>query len=217
MSQVRSAGFQFLQAAYDGAPKTIGERKFVSLMTSALLLAIKNKFQFGREEGLELAQRFGFRCQYGVFRPLDFYSTGCVAGGTYCAMVEKAGKFKPWIANFVVAPYRDRSCAGVEVLERNRVGVGLHVLLPNDFSFKSAVNDPSLWHYGLDQVWCCTSISDTHIVLCRYEASEDLVKHYGPRQAPFVNAGGNPVRKLKLTRDEWAEIMSQKKGVSDVA
>lgn len=188
-----SPGLQFMLAAFNGMPRSLGDRVRIAALGEALTLAIKCRMRFSKTDIDELNSLRQQTC-VGVFRPFDehFYTAACVAGGTFPALWEKATKIAPWIAPEV----QDRNFT--EVLVDNRVAPGLVVLINPSESVVGGVGD-ELAVLGTKELWWCTSISDEQLVLCRYRKHPN-----GYSLAPH----GQPAKIWKLTRDQWREQFS---------
>lgn len=187
-TKITSPGLAFMLAADNGMPSTLGDRLAIASMGEALLLALRCKMKFAKDDMPDLMRLRRQTC-VGVFRPTDeqYYRAACVAGGTFAGAWEKYKQTKPWIAPEVL----ERSNA--EVMPANRVAVGLAVLI-------SSEEDADLASFRGKQIWWCTSMQDDEVVLCRY--------HCAAHDTPLVPRG-KPARIKKLTRQEWAAQFPQ--------
>ena len=198
-----SPGLAFMQTFARSCPRTLGDRERCAAMHEAMSLAIRNRFVFALDDA-EALNRLNLRTCVGVFRALDFYSSACVAGGTYARMWEKHFKQKPWLAAAAVVPQRSAQRQGIDrVLHNNRVAPGIGVLLPEAFHPES--DDDYGARFGLyqgQQVWWCTSQNAERIVLCRYRLPQDHRRLYV--DAALISEG-SPEHIRKLSRQEWAQ------------
>lgn len=200
-----SPGLMFMQTASSAIPKSLGDRDSIAAMSDAMSLAVRNKFVFAVDDAAEL-RRLGIETCVGVFRPLDehYYRLACMFGGTYAKMWEKHHKQKPWVAHTAVLPLRycyDAQHRLGRTLPANRITTFMGVLMPDSFAPEDAVTEAQFGTYNGMQIWWCTSVSNTEIILCRYRLPENAEKHYG--DAPFVREG-RPARLRTLSRDDWA-------------
>lgn len=195
-----SPAVKFLDAFVAAMPRTTGDRAYSSAIHEAMVLAVRNRFQFKIDDAAELSRFYHSTC-VGVFRPLDmsFYSLACKVGGTYARMWEKHNGMKPWVAQRTLGRVTHHDYW--DEFENTRVAPGMAVLVP-----VAVENDePELARLRGDQVWWCTSISDEYILLCRYRS------YYAPKD-PHPNpyrTEGAPVRKRKITRAEWDAFQGQ--------
>lgn len=191
----QSPALTFLASAYDAMPATLNEGDRVDCMSRAMKIAIECRFQFDKQDA-EVLKTLEIDTSAGVFRPLhqNFYTMACTSGGTYPRLWEAAHAIKPWIAEEVLAP---RLHGRPEVFRDNRVAPGLGILIP------VPIDQDELTLARLDgkQVWLCTSMTNDDIVLCRYRLSED-------RGSPYESSG-NPVKKWKVGREEWAALRAK--------
>jgi len=198
-----SPGLAYITAARDAMPNTIGDRVRISGMSSAMAIAVRCRFRFDTADAEKLSgYGYGIETSVGVFRPLDkmYYSQACVSGGTYARMWESHTGIKPWIAARAFGRDPDRLSL-VDDLVDNRVGEGMGVLIE---SAPEADMDglAGMARTRDSQVWWCTSMDATEVILCRY-------RYQGDRRYPFEREGA-PARKMKLTRKEWAGLVGPK-------
>ncbi|WP_434716039.1 hypothetical protein [Paraburkholderia sp. A3RO-2L] len=199
-----SAGLNYMQAVVSAMPKTMGDRERIAAIGEAMLFAIRNRFGFDRTDA-EALNRLNQRTCVGVFRAMDYYTAACAAGGTYARMWEAAHGRKPWMALKVIVPrWRQGYHPHTTILDDNRVAEGLGVLLPPSFE----ESDDALLHKGY-QVWWVTSQDDDFITVCRYRAGDEADLNFNQHafEREFRREGA-PVRRRKLTRDQWKELNS---------
>jgi hypothetical protein len=196
-----SAGLAFMRATVRAMPRTMGDRERIAAVGEAMMFAIRNRFAFDRDDADALSVMNTRTC-VGVYRAMDYYSFACAAGGTYARMWETKMGRKPWIALKAFAARYRLSNHGTTLLENNRVAEGLGVLLPPSFE----KCDDALLHKG-DQVWWVTSQDNDTITLCRYQAGDESDVDFNPQawEREFRRAG-SPIRRRKLTRDQWKEL-----------
>lgn len=189
-----SPAVAFLTATKAAMPSTVGDRVRISAMHDAMDIALRCRFKFDKDDADRL-KRFGIKTCVGVFRPLEerYYAVACNHGGTYARMWEAHTGMKPWMALLVLSLPDHRNGRGSEVLNDNRLAVGMGVLIPSD-----PEDDPDLPRYENAQVWWCTSMTKDEIVLCRYRLTAD-------RRHPF-HREGTPAKKWKLTRAQWEAL-----------
>lgn len=189
-----SPGLAFLLATKEAMPRTIGDRIRSAAMHDALDIAIRCRFKFDKDDG-QLVKQLSLRSCVGVFNVISehAYSKACSFGGTFARMYEQATGLKPWMAKIALT-ISSRYNNGHEAVMDNRVAPGMGVLLAGEDT------DPDMPRMNGLQVWWCTSVTDNAIVLCRYRLIE------GHRYATFHQ--GNPVKKMKLTRQQWESIQA---------
>lgn len=185
-----SAGLTFMLAAHEGIAKSVGDRERSAALNELLMSAVRLKMGFSPDDMPRLAA-LGMRTCVGVFRPADerFYAQGCISGGTYARMWEKAAGVKPFKAALAGA-------AG-DIKQDSRVATGLAVLLEGDDS------DDLLPRHEGRQVWWVTSVNwanDT-INLSRYRLRPDS-------RYPFTK-NDPPAKRLTLSRCEWESRMAE--------
>lgn len=188
-----SPAVQFLTLAEASLPKGTGDRDWHSFMALMLGQAIGYKMIFDKDDGPAL-ERLSARCQYGVFSPVSetWYSQACRVGGTYSRMYEKAVGLTPWVAPIAILDQR-----GEQAKANSRVAPGMGVILP-----KTEKDDPAAAKTRTgDQIWRCTSITNDHIVLCRYSPNPERGHGY---------SGGAPFKRWKLSRAEWTALHGSK-------
>jgi len=188
-----SPAVQFLTIAEASLPKGIGDRDWHSFMGLMLGQAIGHKMIFDKDDGPAL-ERLSARCQYGVFSPVseNWYSQACRVGGTYSRMYERAVGLVPWVAPVAILDQR-----GEQVRMNSRAAPGMGVILP-----KVENDDPAAARTRAgDQIWRCTSLTNDHIVLCRYRINSDSALGY---------SSGAPFKRWKLSRAEWQELHGSK-------
>lgn len=189
-----ASGLDFIRIAVAAMPTTVGDHMRASVLCDLMRTAIQCRFRFSKEDAVKLSS-LGFRCQYGIFAPLDYYTLACQAGGTYAAMWEAYNDFKPWMASQALVQVRTRGELSriIALRENQRVAEGVCVLLPrgddSDASDLEGYNDMELWR--------CTSISKSHIVICRYRKGKYAIADH---------PGGSPVKRWKLGRDTWETL-----------
>lgn len=174
----KSSALEFLQTARDAMPKGIGDRLYSATMNELMSTAIRCQMAF-KGGDMQALESLSFSRSVGVFYPYSegFYSQACRVGGTYPALWEKRKGIRPWRANLLLK--NDRG---------GRVAPGIAVLLFPDDGKGLATSA------GLQVLWC-TSLTDDHIVLCRY-------------RGPYVNfREGRPMGRIKLDREQWAAAM----------
>lgn len=202
-----SPGLTFMQSAFDAMPRTLGDRVRIAALGDAMHLAIKCRMRFAKEDIEPLNELRQHTC-VGVFRPFDeeFYRGACIAGGTYPALWEKVSGVKSWIAPEVLVKNT------AERLKDNRVCPGLGVLIG---TAEDDCGHPLLVMTKFDlaamdgkQLWWCTSIDNDHIILCRYarHATGSLLS----------TSGMKPARRLKLTREQWAELFQSSAAPAEI-
>ena len=182
-----------MQAAFEGMPKSAGDRERVSSLGRLMQEAIRMNFVFRTSDAAALDKMSIHTC-VGVFRPLDghHYQLACREGGTYARMWEAHNGFKPWKAAVVA------SREG-ELVEGNRVFTGMALLLPSTFTPPEDLAS----HKGL-QVWWVTDVDDATINVCRY------VPHvWNGYPRAFQRPGGAPARRRQLRREEWDALQEQ--------
>lgn len=188
-----SPGLRLMQAAYEGMPKSMGDRERTNALAVLLQEAIRMKFVFRPGDAAALDKMSIHTC-VGVFRPLDklHYALSCREGGTYARMWEAHMGFTPWKA--AVVAIREH-----ELVEGNRVFTGMALLLPAAFT----PHEDLATHKGL-QVWWVTDVDAATINVCRY--APDLADGIA---RPFKRPGGAPARRRQFRRAEWAALQEQ--------
>lgn len=195
MAKIRrpnAGGLDFMQGAVAAMPSSIGEHMRASVLCDLMTTAIECRFKFSKEDAEPLSG-LSFRCQYGVFSPLDYYAMACSAGGTYPKMWESHFGFKPWIALQALVSTRTRGkhSSVTSLKEKQRVAEGICVLFP----LKESDEESDLECYEGKALWKCTSISKDDIILCRYR-----------RKSQAFESNRTPAKRMKLSREEWASL-----------
>jgi len=196
-----SAGLAYMRATVAAFPRSSGDRERIAAIGEAMLFAIRNRFAFDKTDA-EALNRLNQRTSVGVFRAMDYYSYACAAGSTYARMWETATEQKPWVALKAFAPRYRLSDHRTMILENNRVAVDLGVLLPPSFEDCS----DALMHKGY-QVWWVTAQDNETITVCRYRAGDESDIDFNPQawEREFRRTG-QPLRRRKLTREQWKEL-----------
>jgi hypothetical protein len=196
--QTISAGLAFMQAAAAAASKTKGDRERVMALRDAMQVAIRNCFEFSKQDGAVLLS-LGLETRAGDFRPLDFYREGCVAGGAYPEMWETHHQLQPWVGRKAIIS--SHVTHGYRVLDDNRVAPGMAVLMPESFDNP---DDSTLMVQGM-QVWWMNAMTDDLIRVCRYRLTpEELANR--TLDTAFLHHSRSPFRVRTLLREEWVEL-----------
>ena len=191
------SALNFLTAARNAMPKTLGDRDRVAAMNGLMRTAIDCRMGFARDDATALAS-LGEQFCVGVFRPMDenWYVAACKAGGTYIQMWEKHCGVKPWIAS-LPAPEDPHG----PMQENVRAAPGMAILLDGQD------DKPNLPRSRDKQVWWITSFqwrSDA-LVVCRYPLEEGHAN-------PFIRSSGSKLlARRRIERAEWDELFPRKK------
>lgn len=196
--QTISAGLAFMQAAATAALKTKGDRERVMALRDAMLVAIRNCFEFAKQDGVALLT-LGLETRHGDFRPLDFYREGCLAGGAYPEMWEAHHHTQAWVARKAITS--THVTHGYSVLDDHRVATGMGVLMPYSFD---TPDDSTLAVQGM-QVWWVNAMTDELIRVCRYRLTNDELANWTLDTA-FQHHSRSPFRVRTLLREDWDEL-----------
>lgn len=191
-----SAGLAFIQAASAAMPRTLGDRERIFALCDLMSTAVNCRFAFDKDDARALYE-LGIETCVGVFRPLDYYTQACCAGGTYARMWEAHYQLKPWMASRAIITRRDpHGRTEREIISNNRVAPAIGVLLPVEFS----AEEEGLASLNGEQVWWCTSMDNDTITLCRYRVSSEEAR----RWEGAYQRTGQPAKRRVLTREQWA-------------
>jgi hypothetical protein len=196
--QTISAGLAFMHAAAGAASKTKGDGERVMALRDAMEVAIRNRFEFGKQDGVELLS-LGLETRHGDFRPLDYYREGCLAGGAYPEMWEAHHQMQPWVARKAITS--THVLHGYRVIDGNRVAAGMGVLMPESFDTPDAATLPV---QGM-QVWWVTAMTDELIRVCRYRLTPEELANW-TFDTPYLHHSRSPFRVRTLLREEWDEL-----------
>lgn len=196
--QTLSAGMAFMHAAAAAAVKTAGEREYVRALKDAMVVAIRNRFEFFETDGAALMGLYK-ETRWGDFRPQDYYREACLAGGSFPAMWEAHLDMRPWVANKAVIAKEMLPC--YDILENTRVAVGMAVLMPESFDTPDEATLP----IQDMQVWWVNAMTDDLIRVCRYRLHpEELANRtFG---SALIHHSRSPFRVRTLMREEWEEL-----------
>lgn len=189
-----SPALTYLFAAQEAMPRSIGDRVRISGMGESMMIALKCKFKFHKDDAEPLKQLQITTC-VGVFRPIDptYYSAACAYGSSFVRVWELATGVEPWIAHKVLAHVDHKH----NVLHGSRVAVGLAVLVHKDHDAAD-----NLAKIDSDEVWWCTSFDNEKIVLARYAS---------------LTRAGSPSKFMKMNRAQWAQLQANQASLETVA
>jgi hypothetical protein len=202
----------FLRTAAHALPRTLGDRDSIAAMNAAMELAIDSGMVFRTTDRNEL-EDLRITTSAGHFDPFweGYYRRACMMGGTYPKVYESQKGFRPWIAPLVHRPvvWADRRVryGGPNPLEQDtRIAPGFALLIASD----AEKDEPGLARVDAYQIWQCTSIGAEMAILCRY-------KHSPKPLADLESRSGQPAKRWKLTRAQWAETFKNESEASSDA
>lgn len=196
----RSPALAFMDATDAALPKSLTWREQVKALEDALTLAVKNRFQFHKDDAVEL-QRYSINRCSGKFDPLSqyFYMVSCYSGGTYAAMWEKHRDQAPWFA-----PLAAHGVLEYAFHARTRFSPNMAILVAPQ---PGAPQSPDLCSYRKLEVWWCTSMKSDQVVLCRYAMPAPTESRVQSNQERSFHSMGSPAKRKILTRTEFEAFL----------